>query len=91
MNNIEYDTEDITQCLDRPFFTVRDIKNLGIFGSLQAIVSALDDGRLHYIRVSPRRRIVPKQALIEYIHRNSSRILSKHNSEVTHVIKGGNS
>lgn len=57
---------------DRPFFTTRDLHDLGFFGTLESARLALKDGRLAYIEISPRRRLITRAALLEYLLKNYS-------------------
>lgn len=57
---------------DRPFFTVDDLHNLGVFGTKYAARMALKNGLLAYIRISERRRVIPRAALIDYLQNNLS-------------------
>lgn len=55
---------------DRHFFTIDDLYIFGLFGTKYAARQALDSGILPFIKVSKRRRIVPKIALLEYLRIN---------------------
>jgi|ERR1700676_379644 len=49
------------------FYSVRQIVNLGIFGSLVSVRRSMYAGELPYIKVTPRRSIVKREDLIEFI------------------------
>lgn len=57
---------------DRQFFTIQDIHKLGCFGSKYAVHIALKSGKIPYIKISPRRRVIPRIALINYLKNNLS-------------------
>lgn len=75
VNNILID-ELTKQLGDRNFYTIRDLKTLGYFGSLQAVRMALREGKIAYIKISPRRSLIPRVALIDYLRNNLSENLS---------------
>ena len=52
---------------ERSFFTPRDLQKTGLFGSAQAVRIAIKDGRISYLKISPRRFIIPRSALITYL------------------------
>jgi hypothetical protein len=55
---------------DRTFFTLSELVLFGLFGSLQAARHALRDGLLPSVRISQRRCVIPRAALINYIRAN---------------------
>lgn len=54
----------------RAFYTLRDLKNIGYFGSLSAARKALSEGRLPFIKISSRRHAIPRCALLAYLRSN---------------------
>ncbi len=56
---------------DKPFYSLRELTSVGFFGSLAAARMALLKGLLPYVKISPRRRVIPQASVIEFI-RNSS-------------------
>jgi len=63
--------DELTKRLgDRHFFTIRDLKDFGFFGSTHSVRKALKVGKLAYIRISPRRCIIPRAAILEYLRNN---------------------
>lgn len=57
---------------DRYFFTLQDLHSLGLFQTVYAARKALKDGKLTYIKISPRRRVIPRSVLMAYIRHNIS-------------------
>jgi hypothetical protein len=57
---------------DRHFFTIDDLYILGVFGTKYAARMALKNGKLAYVKVSPRRSVIPRAALLEYLRNNVS-------------------
>lgn len=57
---------------DRQFFTPRELTDIGIFGSLSNARDVLKEGNLRFIRISARRSVVPRAALLEYLRHNLS-------------------
>lgn len=57
---------------DRRCFTIDDLHSLGFFGSKHAARMALNNGKIAYVKISPRRRVVPRAALLEYLKNNLS-------------------
>lgn len=55
---------------DRSFITVRQLVDCGVFGSMSAARMALADGRLPFVRISPRRFAIPRSALVAYLTKN---------------------
>lgn len=65
--------DDINKKLDDVLFlTFSEVKALGVFGSSRAIRSAIRDGRITSVRVSPRRCVIPKSSIVSYIKLNIS-------------------
>lgn len=58
---------------DRPFYTLRQLTSIGFFGSVPAARLALKRGLLVFVKISPRRYVVPRSALLEYIRKNLSK------------------
>jgi hypothetical protein len=70
LNLISEDFAKEIGCLQ--FFTIKDLQNLGVFGTKYAARRALKNGQLSYIRISDRRRVVPRSVLLEYLRNNIS-------------------
>lgn len=65
----------------RQFYTIRQIASTEIFGSLLGVRKALQTKRLGYVQVSPRRCVIPRAALLNYLSRNSTEMSCEHDSE----------
>lgn len=65
--------ELIKQLGERHFYTIRDLKTLGVFGTMYAARKALKSGQLTYLKISPRRTVIPRAVLLDYIRVNLSR------------------
>lgn len=57
---------------DLSFLTLPQLKELGVFGSLSAIRRVLREGKLTFVRVSPRRCLIPKSSILKYLHKHLS-------------------
>lgn len=57
---------------DRPFYTLRQLTSIGFFGSMPAARMALRDGQLSFVKISPRRFVVPRLALLNFLRNNMS-------------------
>jgi hypothetical protein len=55
---------------DHPFYTLRQLTSINFFGSMPAARKALQEGRLPFFKISPRRLVVTRQSLIEYLEKN---------------------
>ena len=53
------------------FYTLRQITSTGIFGSMYGVRKALQEKRLGFVQVSPRRCVIPRAALLKYLSKNS--------------------
>lgn len=62
---------------DRPFYTLRQLISIGFFGSMNAARMALRDGKLSYVKISPRRLVVPRLALLAFLRNNISEYESR--------------
>lgn len=63
--------EEINRQLgDRPFYTLPELSSIGIFGSLQSTRKILKEGKLTYFKVSPRRCVVLRTDLLEFLRKN---------------------
>lgn len=70
--------EELNQKIgDRAFFTLPELVSLGLFGTVQTARHALIEGHLPFIRISKRRCVIPRVALLEYVHNNLSCIGKK--------------
>lgn len=56
---------------DKPFYSVRELVNCGIFGSLVSARRTLKRGRLNYVRISQRRFVVIRHDLLKFLKSNS--------------------
>lgn len=61
-----------TKLGNRPFYTLRELTSIGFFGSLSSARMALKDGRLTFVKISPRRLVIPRPVLLEYLRNNMS-------------------
>jgi len=57
---------------DKPFYTLRQLISVGFFGSMHAARRALQEGRISFVRISPRRSVIPRTVLLEYLRKNFS-------------------
>lgn len=57
---------------DRPFYTLSELKSIGFFGSLPSARRALREKRLAFVKISPRRFVIPRTVLLEYLRNNIS-------------------
>lgn len=57
---------------DLPFYTLRQLTSIGFFGSMPAARAALRKGQLAFVKISPRRFVIPRFVLLEYLHNNMS-------------------
>lgn len=65
--------DELTKQLgDRHFYTIRELHTLGFFGTVDAARKALKHGKLAYVQISPRRRAIPRAALLDYLQNNLS-------------------
>lgn len=55
---------------DQPFFSARQLVTLGVFGSLVSARRALKEGRLSSVKISPRRSIILRHELLNFIQKN---------------------
>ena len=63
---------------DRPFYTISELVSTGIFGSKPGARALLQDGRLTYIKISPRRLVIARHVVLEFLRNNMTE-----SSEVT--------
>lgn len=65
--------DELTEELgDRHFYTIHDLHTLGFFGTKNAARKALKNGKLAYVKISQRRCVVPRAALLDYLRNNLS-------------------
>lgn len=62
----------IKQLGDRQFFTLRELTDIGVFGSLSHARDVLKAGNLSFIKISSRRSVIPRVALLDYLQNNLS-------------------
>jgi hypothetical protein len=62
---------ELTQKIgDQSFYSLRQIVNLGVFGSMVSARRALKDGRLSSVKISPRRSVILRQDLLNFLQNN---------------------
>lgn len=54
----------------RSFITIRELVDYGIYGSMSSARMALTNGRLPFVKISPRRFAIPRQALLLFLCEN---------------------
>lgn len=57
---------------DQPFYTLRQLTSIGFFGTTSAARKALKSGKLAFVKISPRRCVVPRNTLLDYLRCNLS-------------------
>jgi len=57
---------------DHQFFTASELAKIGFFGTTYAARKAIKEGKLPFIRISNRRKVIPRPALLEYLRNNIS-------------------
>lgn len=57
---------------DRQFFTIDELHSVGFFGTKHAARASLRKGKLAFVKISPRRRVIPRQVLLDYLRTNLS-------------------
>lgn len=63
--------DEVTKQLgDRQYFSSGDLYKLGLFSSKQSARAAMKNGKMVFITMSPRRRIVHRTILLDYIKNN---------------------
>ena len=55
---------------DKPFYSLRELISAGFFGSMPAARRALLKGCLPYVKISPRRSVIPRSSIIEFLRKN---------------------
>lgn len=65
--------EFIKKLGDEPFYTLRQLTSLGFFGTMASARKALKEGRITFITLSPRRRVIPRKAVLDYVQKNVSK------------------
>jgi len=64
-------TAEFSSFLDRkPYCTISQLIALGLFGSQSAASAAIRRGDLPSIRISPKRTVIPRSAVLEYFKSN---------------------
>lgn len=63
---------------DKPYFTVKQLIDLGLFGSVSAASKALKRGDLPSVKVSEKRTVIPRSAALQFFKDNLG---SKNNCE----------
>ena len=59
---------------EKPYFTGKNLVDLGLFGSATALNKALKRGDIPTIKISTKRTVVPKSAVLDYFRRNLAEI-----------------
>lgn len=54
----------------KPYFTLSQLIELGLFGSNSAASTALKRGLLPSIKISPKRTVIPRSAVLDYFKAN---------------------
>jgi len=68
---IEFLMEELDKKLgNRSFYTLRELMSTGIFGSIQGAKALLRSGRLPHIKISPRRCVISREHVIQFIKDN---------------------
>ncbi len=63
--------EELNQKLgDRPFYTISELVSTGFFGSKPGARALLKEGRLTFIKISPRRLVIPRSVVLEFLRNN---------------------
>jgi|688.fasta_scaffold04531_18 hypothetical protein len=66
--------EELTNKLgDRPFYTLRELTSIGFFGSMPAARKALQEGRFPFVKISPRRFVIPRSVILDYLRSHMSK------------------
>lgn len=55
---------------EKPYFTACQLIELGLFGSYSAVNAALKRGLIPHIKISKKRTVVPRSAVLEYFRNN---------------------
>jgi hypothetical protein len=58
---------------DHPFYSVRQLVSSGVFGSMASARRALKQGRLSFVKISPRRFVVPRHEILQFLENNFDR------------------
>ncbi len=61
----------------RTFYSLRDLTNIGYYGSMAAARRAMKEGHLSFVKVSQRRCVIPRKSLLDYLSKNLSEHLNK--------------
>ncbi len=56
---------------DQSFYTLRQLISIGIFGSMHSARQAIKQGRLSFIKISPRRCVIQRKTLLDFVSRHS--------------------
>ena len=63
--------DELTKQLgDRHFYTIHDLHAGGLFKTKQSARNALKNGKIAHIKISPRRTLIPRSALVDYLRDN---------------------
>ncbi len=54
----------------KPYFTTNQLIEIGLFGSASAANAAIKRGSLPTIKISPKRTVIPRSAVLEYFRNN---------------------
>lgn len=69
--SIEFLVQEFDNFLvNKPYFTPAQLIEIGLWGSSSAASAALKRGDLPSIKISPKRTVVPRSAVVEYFRNN---------------------
>jgi hypothetical protein len=55
---------------DQPFYSLRQVVDLGVFGSIGSARRAIKKGRLSFVKISPRRSVILRHELLSFLQNN---------------------
>jgi hypothetical protein len=55
---------------NKPYCTGTQLIEIGLFGSTAAVTAALKRGTLPSVKISPKRTVVPRSAVLDYFRNN---------------------
>lgn len=70
MDNTNLIQEFADQLDDKPYFTISELIKLGVFGSSSGANKALKNGLIPFIKVSEKRKVVPRKSVIDFFSKN---------------------
>lgn len=63
-----------TKIGNTPFYTLPQLVEVNLFGSMLSARDALKNGKISFIRISSRRSVIPRASLLEYLKTNLSKV-----------------